>query len=161
MEDFEGYSSWVYPTKIKKIEEVRKSYTYFAENDLLIAKIEPCFKNGKMSIAKNLKNGIGFGSTEFIVLRAKEEVMIEWVYYCLRNYDFLEEGKNHMTGTARQRLGQEFVENYLIPLPPLEVQKKLVKDLKEEQEIINCQKQSIILLEKKKERYLKNLWQND
>ena len=70
----------------------------------------------------------------------------------------MEEGKNHMTGTARQRLSQEFMENYLIPLPPLEVQKELVRDLKEEQKIIDCQKQTINLLEKKKERYLKNLW---
>ena len=77
MEDFEGYLSWVHPIKIKKIEEVRQSYTYFAENYLLIAKIEPCFNNGKMSIAKDLVNGVGFGSTEFIVLRAKKGAMIE------------------------------------------------------------------------------------
>ena len=77
MEDFEGYLSWVKPIKTEKIEEVCQSYTYFAENDLLIAKIEPCFNNGKMSIAKDLVNGIGFGSTEFIVLRAKEGILIE------------------------------------------------------------------------------------
>ena len=64
-----------------------------------------------------------------------------------------------MTGTTgRQRLKQEFVENYLIPVPPLEVQEKLVKELEEEQEIINSQKQSISLLTKKKERYLEKFW---
>ena len=77
MEDCEECSLWVYPQKTKKIEEVYQGYTYFAENDLLIAKITPCFENGKMSIAKNLVNSIGFGSTEFIVLRAKERVLIE------------------------------------------------------------------------------------
>jgi restriction endonuclease S subunit len=77
----------------------------------------------------------------------------------LRNSDFSEEGKNHMTGTTgRQRLKQEFVENYLIPLPSLEIQKKLVKELKEEQEIINYQKRSIDLLKTKKQKFLNNLW---
>jgi type I restriction enzyme, S subunit len=77
MEDCEEYSLWVYPQQVRKIEEAQKGYTYFAENDLLLAKITPCFENGKMSIAKNLKNGIGFGSTEFIVLRAKPGILIE------------------------------------------------------------------------------------
>ena len=61
-----------------------------------------------------------------------------------------------MTGTARQRLSQEFVENFLILLPPLEVQEKFVEGLKEEQEIIDYQKQTINLLQKKKARYLKS-----
>jgi len=77
MEDCKEYSLYVEPIKTKKIEKVYQSYTYFVENDLLIAKITPCFENGKMSIAKNLKNSIGFGSTEFYVLRAKRGVMIE------------------------------------------------------------------------------------
>jgi type I restriction enzyme S subunit len=68
---------YVKPTNSKKIEEVYQSYTYFVENDLLLPKIRPSFENGKMSIAKELINGIGFGSTEFIVLRAKKEVKIE------------------------------------------------------------------------------------
>ena len=63
-----------------------------------------------------------------------------------------------MTGTTgRQRVRQEFVEDYLIPVPPLEVQEKLVKDLKEEQEIINWQKQSINLLKKKQQAFLNSL----
>jgi type I restriction enzyme, S subunit len=78
MEDLIGYSLYTIPSKSKKIEEVYKEgYTYFQENDLLLAKLGACFENGKMSIAKNLKNGIGFGSTEFIVLRSKEGVLIE------------------------------------------------------------------------------------
>ena len=162
MEDCEEYSLYVEPVKTKIIEEVRKGYTYFAENDLLIAKITPCFENGKMSIAKDLKNGIGFGSTEFIVLRAKERVLIEWVYYCLRNSDFLEDGKSTMKGTTgRQRIRQEFVENYLIPLPPLEIQKEFVKELEEKKEIINYQKQSIKLLRGKEKRFLASLWEKN
>jgi restriction endonuclease S subunit len=78
----------------------------------------------------------------------------------LQNFSFLEKGKKHMTGTTgRQRLRQEFVENYSIPLPPLEVQEKFVKELKEEQQIINYQKQSISLLKGKQQKFLNNLWQ--
>jgi restriction endonuclease S subunit len=112
-----------------------------------------------MSIAKNLANGIGFGSTEFVVLRAKEEIMIEWVYYCLRNSNFLEEGKKQMTGTTgRQRLKQEFVENYSIPLPSLEVQEKIVKELEKENQVINYQKKSVELLKEKEQKFLDDLW---
>jgi restriction endonuclease S subunit len=68
----------------------------------------------------------------------------------LRNSNFLEEGKSAMTGTdGRRALRQEFIENYSIPLPPLEVQEKFVKELKEEQQIIDFQKQSIGLLKEK------------
>ncbi|KLL04320.1 MAG: N-6 DNA methylase [Mycoplasmataceae bacterium CE_OT135] len=162
MEDCQEHHLYAEPTKTKKIEEVYQGYTYFVENDLLIAKITPCFENGKMSIAKNLMNGIGFGSTEFVVLRAKKGVLIEWVYYCLRNSNFLEKGKLAMTGTTgRQRLKQEFVENYLITLPSLEIQEEFVKELEEEQQIINYQKQSINLLRKKEKRVLSGLWGND
>jgi restriction endonuclease S subunit len=157
MEDCEKHSLYIYPKQTRKIENIRKDYTYFVESDLLIAKITPCFENGKMSIAKSLKNGIGFGSNKFFVLRTKEEVLIEWIYYCLRNSNFLEEGKSAMAGTdGRRALRKDFIENYLIPVPPLEIQEKLAKDLKEEQEIINWQKQSINLLEKKK----KDIWKN-
>jgi restriction endonuclease S subunit len=76
----------------------------------------------------------------------------------LRNSDFLEKGKNHMTGTTgRQRLKQEFVENYLIPLPPLEIQKELVKELEVEQQIINYQRKSLSLLKEKEQKFLNNL----
>jgi len=78
MEDCEEYSLYVCPQQTRKIEEVcEEGYVYFAENDLLLAKLGGCFENRKMSIAKNLVNGVGFGSTEFIVLRTREEITIE------------------------------------------------------------------------------------
>jgi restriction endonuclease S subunit len=161
MEDCEEYSLYVFPRQVKNLEEIRQGYTYFQENDLLIAKITPCFENGKMSIAKNLVNEIGFGSTEFIVLRAKGEVLIEWIYYYLRSSDFLEEGKSVMKGTTgRQRIRQEFIENYLIFLPPLEVQEEFVEELKKEQQIIDYQKKSITLLKEKEQQFLKSIWEN-
>nr|WP_245939628.1 restriction endonuclease subunit S [endosymbiont GvMRE of Glomus versiforme] len=162
MEDCKEYSLYVYPKQTRKIENIRKDYAYFVEDDLLIAKITPCFENGKMSVTKYLKSGVGFGSNKFFVLRAKEEVLIEWVYYYLRSSNFLEEGKTAMTGTdGRRALRKDFIENFLIPVPPLEVQEKFVRELKEEQEIINWQKQSINLLKDKEKRFLASLWEND
>jgi hypothetical protein len=77
MEDCKASQLYIEPLKTKNIEEVYQNYTYFAENDLLLAKMANSFENGKMPIAKNLVNSIGFGSTEFIVLRAKAGVLIE------------------------------------------------------------------------------------
>jgi type I restriction enzyme M protein len=134
----------------KKISEVYKGYTYFAENDVLLAKITPCFENGKSAIARKLKNGIGFGSTEFIVLRANEKTIPEWIYNFIVNTSFINEGKNHMTGSAGQRrLNIDFVRKYKIPLPSLEIQKKLVSEAEKEQQIINANKQLIEIMEGK------------
>ena len=69
--------------KEKIMSEVIGSYTYFADEDVLMAKITPCFENGKLGIAKKLKNGIGFGSSEYIVFRKKTEVISEYLYYFL------------------------------------------------------------------------------
>ena len=57
------------PKKEKILSEVAPSYTYFAENDVLLAKVTPCFENGKAGIARGLVNGIAFGSSEFFVMR--------------------------------------------------------------------------------------------
>lgn len=64
----------------KLLSEVSGSYTYFAENDVLLAKITPCFENGKLGIARNLTNGIGFGSSEFIVFRPSEEIISDYLW---------------------------------------------------------------------------------
>ncbi|MDP3014918.1 MAG: restriction endonuclease subunit S [bacterium] len=114
----------------RKIDEVKKGYTYFREDDVLFAKITPCMENGKVTIAKNLKNGIGFGSTEFHVLRAKENVLSKWLFYFLWNPEFRKEAQNNMTGTAGQRrVPMEFLTKVKIPLPPVAEQKKIVEYL--------------------------------
>ncbi len=138
------------PKQTRRISEVYKGYTYFAENDVLLAKITPCFENGKSAIARKLKNGIGFGSTEFIVLRANSKTIPEWIYNFITNTSFIEEGKNHMTGSAGQRrLNIDFLRKYKIPLPLIETQKRLVADLEKEQEIVNANKQLIEIYEQK------------
>lgn len=117
---------------IKKIEAkrfaaVRKGYTYFRNGDILFAKITPCMENGKIAIAKNLKNGIGFGSTEFHVIRPTAEVLREWIFYIVTDAKFRMNAESQMTGSAgQQRVPEEFLRGYEIPLPPLDLQRKIV-----------------------------------
>src|SRR4051794_18189751 len=71
------------PTQVKPLSEVVGSYTYFADDDVLLAKITPCFENGKLGIATGLSNGIGFGSSEYIVFRPNPSLDKNWLYYFL------------------------------------------------------------------------------
>ena len=74
MADLEEFGYYSLPKQDRALFEVYKSYTYFKENDLLIAKITPCFENGKMGIAKNLTNMVGFGSSEYHVLTPNKKI---------------------------------------------------------------------------------------
>jgi type I restriction enzyme S subunit len=116
--------------EIKKLASVRMGYTYFRENDVLFAKITPCMENGKVAIARNLKNGIGLGSTEFHVIRATDKILPEWIFVIVGSKSFRDKAEEHMTGTAgQQRVPIEFLKNIKIPLPPLSEQKKIVAHL--------------------------------
>lgn len=108
----------------KKYEEVKTGFTYFAEHDVLFAKITPCMENGKGAIARNLCNGIGFGSTEFHVLRPiQEKTNPHWIYTLTSFSQFREDAANNMTGSAGQRrVPVSFLENYLVSVPPLDLQ---------------------------------------
>ena len=118
--------------------EVGASYTYFADNDVLLSKVTPCFENGKAGIARNLKNGVGFGSSEFYVLRSSERVLPEWIYFCVTHPIFRQSGINNMTGTGGlQRVPRKFIEDYEIPLPPLEVQREIVAEIEGYQRVID------------------------
>ncbi len=118
--------------------EVGASYTYFADGDVLLAKVTPCFENGKAGIAKNLKNGIGFGSSEFYVLRSSERVLPEWIYFCVTHPLFRQSGISNMTGTGGlQRVPRKFIEEYEVPLPPMEVQREIVAEIEGYQRVID------------------------
>jgi len=120
------------PTQTKPLAEVAGSYTYFAEGDVLLAKITPCFENGKLGIAADLINGIGFGSSEYIVFRPNKSVNKEWLYYFLSREAFRVEGAAHMSGAVgHKRVAKEFIESYLIPVPPLPEQQRLAGILDE------------------------------
>ena len=134
----------------KNLSDVSGSYTYFADNDVLLAKVTPCFENGKAGIARKLKNGIGFGSSEFIVLRASKRILPEVVYGIISSDEFRESGKSQMSGTGGlQRVPTEFVRKFKIPLPSIEIQKQLVAEAEKEEEIIAANRRLIELMERK------------
>ncbi len=89
--------------QIVPYSKVSKGYTYFEEGDVLFAKITPCMQNGKHAIARNLMAGIGFGTTEFHVLRHKNGIMPEWIHYFIRQPFFLQEAVGHFTGAVGQQ----------------------------------------------------------
>ncbi|MCU7806311.1 MAG: restriction endonuclease subunit S [Candidatus Thiodiazotropha sp. (ex Semelilucina semeliformis)] len=116
----------------KPLGKVVGSYTYFAENDVLLAKITPCFENGKLGIARGLKNGIGFGSSEYIVFRSKGEIDPEYLFYFLSQDSFRDAGSRVMTGAVgHKRVPKEFIEDHPIPLPSLDKQKRIAAILDE------------------------------
>ncbi|MDR7415273.1 MAG: restriction endonuclease subunit S [Armatimonadota bacterium] len=124
-------------------EEVRKGYTYFEENDILFAKITPCMENGKAAIARGLINSIGFGSTEFHVLRPGKNVIPEWIWLFIRQERFRKDAKKAFRGgVGQQRVPQEFLEQYLVPLPPLEEQRRIVAHLEAVQERVRALKEA-------------------
>lgn len=113
-------------TQIKLYEDVKKGFTYFAEEDVLFAKITPCMENGKGTIAKGLKNKLGFGSTEFHVLRPLNDISnARWLFQITKFKKFRENAEKSMTGSAGQkRVPAGFFDNYFIPVPPFELQQK-------------------------------------
>ena len=122
----------------KNLGDVGASYTYFADEDVLLAKVTPCFENGKAGIARNLTNGIGFGSSEFYVLRSSNNVLPEWVYFCVTHPFFRQAGIRSMTGTGGlQRVPRRFVEDFTVPLPPMRVQKEIVTEIEGYQRVID------------------------
>jgi len=119
-------------SKEKTLDEVVSGYTYFADNDVLLAKITPCFENGKLGIAKSLKNGVGFGSSEYIVFRSNGAIDPEFLFYFLSQNCFRDTGASVMTGAVgHKRVPKEFIENYSIPIPPSPEQKRIVAILDE------------------------------
>lgn len=148
-------------TEERKLEDVMSSgFTYFKDNDVLLAKITPCFENGKAGIARNLKNGIGFGSTEFIVIRANPEVVYpEWIFYHINTTDFIDGGRPFMTGTAgQQRVDLNYVKKYRIPVPTLEEQKKILDQIRYEQSLIEPSKKVIEVFSSKIENRIEEIW---
>jgi type I restriction enzyme S subunit len=110
----------------RNINEVRSGFTAFQNEDVLVAKITPCFENGKGALVSDLINGVGFGSTEFHVLRATSNVLPQYLHYQTNHSTFRKLGEACMVGSAGQkRVQANFIETYKIFLPPLAEQKKI------------------------------------
>lgn len=116
---------------LKKYEDVKKGFSSFKDGDILFAKITPCMENGKGVLIENLYNGIGFGSTEFHVLRPNIKVVDKKYLYWFTMYKkFRLNCEKNMTGSAGQkRVPKNYIENYEIKLPELIIQEKRAKIL--------------------------------
>jgi restriction endonuclease S subunit len=116
-------------TKVDKpLGELRSSsYTNFREDDIIIAKITPCMENGKCGIAEGLSNGIGMGSSEFHVLRCGERITNRFLFLLLNRDAIRKAAASQMTGSSgHRRVPISFYENMQIPIPPLDIQRKIM-----------------------------------
>lgn len=114
----------------RPLHEVRKGYTSFQDCDVLWAKITPCMQNGKAAVMRGLTNNIGFGSTEFHVIRAGAEALPDYLWALLSMPRLLYAAQGAFTGSSgHQRVPATFLEQLEIPVPPLDIQRRLVAEL--------------------------------
>ena len=128
----DGYNnSHIYEVRVWK--EIKSGFTHFQDNDVIFAKITPCFQNRKSAVICGLPNGTGAGTTELHVLRDSTNLInMKYILYLTKSNQFIIEGVKHFTGTAgQQRIGKEYVANYLVPLPPRAEQHRIVDKIEQ------------------------------
>lgn len=131
--------------------EGKGKYTFFANGDLLIAKVTPCFENGNIAIANDMKEGIGFGSSEIFVLRMDKSVLNTYMFYFVQTSKFQDAACATMCGVGGlKRISPLFMRTYELSIPSLSVQQKIVDYLDEKTSAIDTR---VELLEKKKDAY--------
>ena len=126
----DGFSN-VHTSEVKKWENIKKGYTHFCNEDIGIAKITPCFENRKSVIFNNLKNGVGAGTTELYILRNNKTLSFnKYIFWFIKTQEFINNGIKAFTGAVgQQRISRDFIENTLIPLPPLAEQYRIVQKI--------------------------------
>lgn len=129
----------------RKIGELRSGgYTYFAENDIIIAKITPCMENGKCAIATGLSNKIGMGSSEFHVFRCSNKIINSYLFALLNMNTIRKAAEMNMTGASgHRRVPEAFYKELQIPLPPIDIQKKIVKECRKVDDEYNTSRMTI------------------
>ena len=111
----------------KEISDVADGYTYFSDGDVVVAKITPCFENGKRSVASELVNGIAFGTTELHIMRCRPELDKQFAFYLTLTDAFRKLGEAEMYGAGGQkRVPESFITNLKHPIPPLLEQQDIV-----------------------------------
>ena len=132
MKCVEEVSGKIDASNSRHVSEVRKGYTPFQEEDIIFAKITPCMENGKMAVARGLKNGVGFGSSEFHVVRPHESISRDFLFYFLVRSAFRKDAERKMTGSAGQRrVPTTYIKEATVPLPPLNEQRRIVEKIEE------------------------------
>lgn len=138
----------VVSAEVRPYGDVSKGYTYFEEGDVIIAKITPCFENGKMALAEGLPHTIAFGSTEYHVFRPGKDVFNRYLFYLLQSPFVRSSGASQMKGAAGQkRVPADFFKDLKIPLPPLEEQKRIAAILDAADDLRTKRRESIALLD--------------
>ena len=121
-------------TLLKPYSELKNGFTFFEKGDIIIAKITPCFENGKGALLENLPTDVGFGSTEFHTIRAnKKKILPHFLKWLVFNQHFRSLGEYFMVGSAGQkRVPSEFISNFVIALPDLEEQQIVLTAIQRE-----------------------------
>ncbi len=140
--------------------KVKKGYTKFKNGDVLFAKITPCMENGKVCIVDNLIQDIGFGSTEFHILRCLNNIIPKYVYYVVIQQCFRKKAKKNMVGAVgQQRVPADFMKNFDILLPSLLEQQQIVAEIEKRfavaDEMEKAVNDSLLQAEKLKQSILK------
>ena len=119
--------------EIKKWRDIKKGFTHFADGDIGIAKITPCFQNRKSVIFRDLKNGYGAGTTELSIVRVINDLLSrDFLLWFFKSAYFIETGVKSFTGTAgQQRIHKDYLSMCALPLPPLAEQKRIVAKIEE------------------------------
>lgn len=127
--------------EIRKFGEVAKGYSSFVERDVLFAKVTPCMENGKAAVVGQLKNDLGFGSTEFHVLRPTQAVQPEYVFNFVRQKAFRDRAASAFVGTGGlQRVPPDFLKRVKLPLPTLPEQQRIVDVLRQVEAVVKLKK---------------------
>ncbi|MDU2938398.1 MAG: restriction endonuclease subunit S [Enterobacteriaceae bacterium] len=142
--------------EIKDVPDVYNGYTYFENEDILVAKVTPCFENKNMVVAHDLHNGIGFGSSEIYVLRCNDIIKNDFLFYRLQEDNFMSIAEGAMTGAGGlKRVPSEVLNNFKFGLPGKKEQSIIVDFLKHEtakiDNLIEKQQQLIELLKEKRQ----------
>ena len=126
----DGYSG-NHSFEIRKWKDIKSGFTHFKNGDVGIAKITPCFENRKSVVFKDLCNGYGAGTTELHVLRPyKDTILAEFLLIYAKTQRFIEEGKQTFSGAVgQQRIGKEYIETVYFPIPPLQEQQRIIKQI--------------------------------
>jgi type I restriction enzyme S subunit len=128
----------------RTLAQVSQGYTYFRDGDVIVAKITPCFENGKGALCRGLVSGIGFGTTELHVLRPRIGLSSRFLSYLTRSQPFRSTGIALMYGAAGQkRVPEDFIRDFKPGIPPIDEQEAIVAFLDRETTAIDA------LIEKK------------
>ncbi len=160
MQDVNEHNISFLPKEKRKLAEVLKgAYTYFQNDDVVLAKVTPCFENGKAGLAKNLLNGIGFGSSELFVIRGSNQILPQFIFQIVTSNVFREYSIPKMTGTGGlQRVPKSCLEDFMFPLPPISVQKEIVAEIESYQNEIEELKKKIAINEQKIKDRIAKVW---